>query len=166
MNPLWASKLPIDTIVLTALKYGVEPSLIMAICMQESGGQVWAQRYEPQYLYLDKPDVWAKTLGCSIVTEQIGQQTSYGLMQVMGGVLRERGFKSWFGAAFDPAINIDFGTKHFAHYLAIHKDPILAIASYNAGSPRRMKGDPSKFVNEQYVQSVLRFKAEVDGNPK
>lgn len=160
----WVSKIPMDIIERVGQRYGVDPFLIAAICMQESAGKIYAQRFEPNYQWYYQADASARILGCSFETETAGQQTSYGLMQIMGAVMREKGFTGWFGEAFAPEINIDFGTKHLASFLKKY-DPPSAIASYNAGSPRYIAGS-RVFRNQKYVDAVLGYWAQAKGGVK
>lgn len=46
-----------------------------------------------------------------------GQQASWGLMQMMGAVARERGFTGAFlNELHDPVLNIEIGCRHLAYY--------------------------------------------------
>ena len=88
----WVLALPMNDIHIAAIGKRVEPALIMAIVSVESGGDPCATRYEPHYHYLFKPETFAKLNRITENTEIIQQKTSWGLMQVMGGVARERKF--------------------------------------------------------------------------
>ncbi len=74
-------------------KYNLPENLILAIIDVESGGDPWAIRYEPAFYtryIVGKP---TKVFGpVSKETEQKARATSWGLMQIMGQVARERGF--------------------------------------------------------------------------
>lgn len=154
-------RLPMDIVRLASVKYNVDENLIAAICQQESSCNPYAWRFEPGWQYFLKPDLCAKDIGCSLETERKGQACSWGLMQVMGAVLREHGFKGWFGESFTPKVNLDYGVKHLKKFIDKYPDIESAIASYNAGSPR--KGADGRFINQNYVDSVLKWKAEADG---
>jgi len=158
----WVSILPMDIIRATGQRHDVDPFLIAAICMQESAGRIYAQRFEPNYRWFYNEDAVARLLGCSLGTEVAGQQTSYGLMQIMGAVLRELGFNDWFGKAFAPHTNIEFGTRHLAKFLERYGSTEKAIASYNAGSPRYKAGS-RVFENQKYVDGVMKFWKEAAG---
>ena len=157
-----ATILPVDLIKMKAREFGLDPLLVAAICLKESSGNAYAQRFEPKYRWLFKHDSFAKKLGASIETEENGQKTSYGLMQVMGAVMRERGFEGWFGKAFDAETNIHFGCMHLAHFMKIYGNEADAIASYNAGRPKRDEAT-MKYVNQSYIDGVLRLKASFNG---
>lgn len=124
--------------------------LVKAICKQESGFDEDAYRYEPNYRYL---------VGDSLTmneTERFGQKVSWGLMQTMGGVMREHGFMSkWFTrACSEPAIALRYGMLHLRMYQKRYGDWYDVIAAYNAGSPR--KNEQGKYVNQGYVDSVVK----------
>jgi len=50
--------------------------------------------------------------GYTAGTERILQRTSWGLMQIMGAVARERGFRGWLTELCDPAVNLEWGCRH------------------------------------------------------
>lgn len=125
--------------------------LVKAICRQESAFDEDAYRYEPQYKYLVGDTMRMNE------TERFGQKVSWGLMQVMGGVMREHGFtgKYFTLACSEPSIGVRFGMLHLRMYQKRYQDWLDVIASYNAGSPR--KGDTGKYVNQGYVDSVIKY---------
>jgi len=130
-----------------APQYDLPPNLVFAICQIESSFNAWAFRYEPQYRYL-VGDKLTMTL-----TEQFGQKCSWGLMQVMGGVAREHGYLGPFPRICLVDVGIDLGCKHLRRFYSKHLNWPDTIASYNAGSPRRLTpgGD---YVNQGYVKNV------------
>jgi hypothetical protein len=122
--------------------------LIRAFCLVESNNNTWAYRYEPQYKYLvGDPNSISPT-------ERIGQMISWGLTQVMGGVAREHGFTGQFTELCDPEVGLLYGMKHLQRYYSKYKDWDDAIASYNAGSPRR--NESGHYVNQFYVDKVKK----------
>jgi hypothetical protein len=95
------------------------------------------------------------------------QRTSWGLFQIMGAVARELGFR---GSSFDvntPSAyiyglngmnGVIYGLLHFKNYMNKYektKGIEAAIASYNAGSPRR-RAD-GRYVNQAYVDKVMQY---------
>lgn len=64
-----------------------------------------------------------------------GQQVSWGPMQVMGAVARERGFRGLFLSELsDPGVGAEYGCRHLAAYLrASGGDIARAVAMYNGG---------------------------------
>jgi hypothetical protein len=121
---------------------------VMAFCVVESSLNEWAYRYEPQYKWL-VGDVHSIS-----PTERIGQMISWGLMQVMGGVAREHGFNGIFTELCDPTIGLRYGMLHLSKHYAKHKNWPDAIASYNAGSPR--KNEAGQYHNQTYVDKILK----------
>ena len=88
----WILELPLRNINRSAIVRRVEPELIAAIVSVESGGDTLASRYESHYKYTLKEARFARRNRISTDTEIINQKTSWGLMQVMGGVAREHGY--------------------------------------------------------------------------
>ena len=134
-------------IAAAAATHGLPVNLVKALCHTESAFDPWAFRHEAGYRWLvgDK-------LTMSI-TERIGQMSSWGLMQVMGAVAREYGYAGPFPQLCDPVIGLEYGCRHFARYVAKYPTWPDAIASYNAGSPRKT-GDV--YVNQTYVDKIYR----------
>ena len=146
--------------------HGLDPDIVLAICEVESGFEPYATRYEPMYTYLQLAALHAERVGITKITEEVHQKTSWGLMQLMGGVARELGFRRHMPELCDVDLNIELGCKklvscyHRWHpesgkrgtdlILGEWSDP--AIAAYNAGSPRRDAGGQLK--NWGYVQKV------------
>lgn len=131
-----------------ARQSGVPRDLVQAICLVESSMNQWAIRFEAQYRWLSGN---TETMSD---TERMGQKTSWGLMQVMGAVARDYGFTGWFPMLCDPATGLKYGTRHLARFYQRHQNWPDAIASYNAGAPRRTDAGP--YVNQRYVDDVLR----------
>ena len=96
----------------------------------------------------------------SILTELLGQQTSWSLMQPMGGTMRERGFGGWLTELCDPQVNLEWGCRHL-RWMIDHNNayglpdcrikPEDLAAAWNGGSRRVVDG---KYVNEDYVKRV------------
>jgi soluble lytic murein transglycosylase-like protein len=146
-----------DLITAAAARYNLPESLIAAIIQIESGGNPAAIRYEPDFFTTYIVPCKIKLISpCSKITEQRARAMSWGLMQVMGQVARERGFTGPFLSELcTPSVGIEYGCLHLRHladrYLAEHGWPGV-IASYNAGSPR--KDGTGSFVNQNYVNHV------------
>ena len=112
-----------------ALKYGLEPEIVAAVCEQESGWDTWATRFEPAF--------FAKYI--VPMTIQIGEgemrATSFGLMQIMGETAREFGFAGKFLTELcDPDVGVNFGCRKLQKCFDIHGDPDTALLAYNGGS--------------------------------
>ena len=136
-------------ILAIAPQFSLAPNLVRAICEVESSFNPWAYRYEPQYKYLVGDKLTMSE------TERIGQMCSWGLMQVMGGVARESGFRGYLPQLCDPNIGLNYGCKHLAKFFTKYLNWPDAIASYNAGSPRKNLADGG-YVNQVYVDRVYR----------
>lgn len=146
-----------DLISAAAEKHSIPAGLIAAICQVESGFDTDAIRYEPDFFttYI-LPCKFKAIEPCSFRTEQRARSMSWGLMQVMGQVARERGFAGPFLSALcRPELGIEYGClqlRHFAKlYLAALGWPGV-IAAYNAGTPRKEKS--GEYVNQVYVNRV------------
>lgn len=160
MNPAITAK-----VIEIAKKEGVEPLLLAAIVMQESACNVYAVRFEPAWRLYKDPEKYAKQNGITLETEKFNQGQSFGLCQVMGCVMRERGFEGPWGLAFDSTVNLTIGARHLKAFLTKYKDEQDAIASYNAGNPRKLlnPGKPGEYAysNQNYVDSVLKHKEKL-----
>ncbi|WP_421793945.1 lytic transglycosylase domain-containing protein [Hydrocarboniphaga effusa] len=164
-----------------ATDFGLPYDIVLAVCRKESSLNPWAARYEPDYRYLwdceknrpyniraadmtlDRaPDDFAGTAGATPHTEWIAQQTSYGLMQPMGALARELGFKGYLSQLFNPVENVAIGCRHLRD---LHKRHYAkfgwagTLAAYNAGSPR-FQANGKTYVNQQYVDGVFSLGAE------
>lgn len=150
---LWMLSLPFRMITEVSDTYRVEPELVMAFVSVESSGQTCATRYEPHYRYLFDQLSFSRRNRISLDTEIIHQKTSWGLMQVMGGVARERGFTGPLVKLCEPKIGLQYGIAHLVNFIDRYGDLDEAISSYNQGGPYR-KADNS-FKNQVYVDKIL-----------
>jgi soluble lytic murein transglycosylase-like protein len=87
----------------------------------------------------------------------VSRAGAQGLMQLMPGTARDLGVKD----PFDPATNIEAGTRYLSALLRSFGDERLAIAAYNAGPARvaRLGRVPEIPETRAYVEKVLRLKA-------
>jgi soluble lytic murein transglycosylase-like protein len=137
--------------ILTIIKglapvYTLPWELVAAIVHTESAFNQWAVRYEPSYKYLVGQE------GNLSASERMQQMTSWGLMQVMGGVAREYGHTGFCAQLCDPIVGLNIGCKHLAKYRTRYPEWQDVIASYNAGRPVKRDG---KYLNQGYVDKVL-----------
>lgn len=130
--------------------YDLPPELVCAVIEQESNWQPWATRYEPQFFtrYIEPMATQGKLVArgaCSLATEAQLRSCSFGLMQIMGEVAREIGFKRDFLTALcDPVTGLEWGCKHLASRIAHSGGNVeKALLLWNGG------GRPA------YVQEVL-----------
>ena len=123
--------------------------LVYAICQVESSLNPSAIRHEPRYRWLVGDN---ETMS---PTERQDQMTSWGLMQVMGAVARELGHTGPLSDLLDPPTGLFYGCLHLRRFRAKYDIWPDVIASYNAGSPRRVAGQIGPYVNQSYVDKVL-----------
>ena len=160
MVSAWILSLPWAEINLVSKKHEINPKLVGAIVMQESAGSACATRYEMDYRWLYKPEIFAPMNNISRMTETNQQKTSWGLMQVMGGVARELGYEGPLVGLCKPKIGLHYGIKKLLELKKRYGDNIEnVIAAYNAGSPRR--NEAGDYVNQYYVNSVLKYLKEL-----
>lgn len=114
--------------------------LLAAVIHQESAGNPYAVRYEPAFFKKYVEDKTRKTMlgyvptRCSFETEARLRAHSFGLMQCMGQLLRERGFKAEFlTEALDPKTNLKWGSEYLQTLLLKHQDTEAALLRWNGG---------------------------------
>lgn len=147
-------KLPVATIIMIAAQYNLDPKLLTAIILVESGGNRFAVRYQPNYRHLCKVGAFSKDLGIKYLTEKTFQKTSHGLMQIMGGTARYLGFKGYPAQLYEPENNIRYGAKLLWELKKRYADPRDIVASYNAGQAKKTK--TGQYINQGYVNKVYR----------
>lgn len=98
----------------SAQEYGLDPNLIFATIMVESGGNTYAVRQEPRI-----------------------DDASYGLGQLLYNTARGIGYRGTPEGLFDPAVNIDLIAKYHKRNYDHYKDlnPTELTVAYNTGSP-------------------------------
>lgn len=150
--------------------------LVAAVCLVESGNDIFAWRAEPRYRYLwdvksggaFRPLTAAENASeaapadfpylsglSSRDSEWRGQQASWGPMQVMGAVAREYGFLGRFPALCTAWEGVRYGCRHLVQLKLRYLDRFGwagVVAAYNAGSPRM--DETGRWVNEAYVNKI------------
>jgi hypothetical protein len=159
-----------------AAQHALPASLVIAMSNVESGAIPWAWNPEPQYRCLwdvrrdapfraltaadqasERPPADFPCLMGDRDQEWWAQQASWGMLQVMGAVAREHGFRGGYLTELcNPEIGLEYGCLHLAalrkrFYLRWGWDGV--IAAYNAGSPRF---NGRAFDNQQYVDKVRK----------
>jgi soluble lytic murein transglycosylase-like protein len=142
----------------TAAEFGIEPLLLEAMVLKESGGIPARTRYEPHFAYLLEVGIHAKRTGVSVDTERIEQMISWGPLQVMGGTARELGFQGLLPELCDPATGLHYGAMYLKKKLEKYPDIEEAVGAYNSGSPRR---EGTFLANQPYVDWVMRKMREL-----
>lgn len=158
----------------TALRYKLQISVVRAVCYVESRFNTWAWNPEPQYRYLwdvrrkapfraltaaeilaERPPSDFHSLAADADQEWWGQQASWGLMQVMGGVAREYGFTGpYLTELLDPAVGLDVGCRVLNERMSWSGlDLAAALASYNGGKGGNQPG--GRLRNQPYVDKVM-----------
>lgn len=150
---------PDSLIAKVATDHGLPPELVRAIVQVESDGNSYATRYEPGFFrrYVEKNADVNAFAPCSLDTERTMRATSFGLMQVMGQVARERGYKGpYLTALCDPATGLQYGCLHLAafrrRFAGLGWDAVCA--AYNGGAGA-VKGR-TEFSNPEYPAKVLK----------
>ncbi len=161
-----------------ALTHSLDPLMVEAVVMQESGGDPWAWNPEPKYRYFwdvkaKKPfrlvtpqEIASKvpprdfpTLAGDRDQEWWAQQASFGLCQLMGSVARELGCASpYLTVLCDPVVSLHYGCRLLAKQFAwADHNWAKALSAYNGGRGAAMQ---SPFPNREYPESVLaRYQA-------
>jgi hypothetical protein len=137
-----------------ALKHALSADLLEAQVVVESGGNPWAWNPEPRYRYLwnvrsQRPfrqptdfELMSETppndfpcLAGDCDQEWWGQQASWGLMQVMGALAREYGFKGpYLTQLCDVNVNLDIATAYLSRLSRwANGDATKMLAAFNAG---------------------------------
>jgi soluble lytic murein transglycosylase-like protein len=140
--------------------FDIDPRLLEAFVHVESTGRPYATRYEPHTTrYIRDSYDYARACGITAETENVHQQTSWGLMQIMGFTARELGFAGNLPELCIPTNGVEYGCRYlkrlqqrFGKSEATLDWDERVIVSYNAGSPR--KGADGKFVNDGYLKKV------------
>ena len=142
-----------------ARKCKLPASLLAAFIQEESQFDPFAIRTEPHYLKKRKVIAEARSWSRkhrgvpTYETELFLRASSMGLMQPLGQVAREQGFKARFlSALIEPYNSLDEGAKHLRDKIIRYKgDTLSAISAYNQGNNRKKGG---VFVNARYVYRV------------
>lgn len=132
----------------------LDPLLFVAICTVESSLNPLAARFEPAWRYLYHPREIASQLVISVETETAFQSMSFGLPQIMGSVMRERGYTDHLSKCFvDPALPLRYAARHLRGFLVKYGgNESDAISAYNQGSNRKTAG--GLYQNQRYVDKV------------
>jgi len=165
-----------------AERYELPRRMVQALIGKESAWNPWAWNPEPRYRYYwdvrngspfravteaelmsERPPADFGSLAADPDQEWWGQAASWGLMQIMGAVARERGSRlPYLTELLDPAINVDYGCRHLADSLAwarryahTPEEAVAAsLAAYNGGRGGNKPGGPLR--NDAYARDVLR----------
>ena len=82
--------------------------------------------------------------------------SSYGLMQILGRTAQDLGYIGTSEGLLNPSVNIKLGTRYLKKQLDRYENDIdAAISAYNAGTAF-IRSDGS-FANQEYVNRVRRW---------
>jgi soluble lytic murein transglycosylase-like protein len=160
MLPLWAADLPIDLIKISADANGLDWRLVASIVSVESNGNPHAMRYEPSFKWLVNPHGYATLLRTTEETERMLQKSSQGLMQTMGALLRELGYKGYL-PVLEPSQSLKWGCLYLKKLFERGYSEEQVVSAYNAGSPRKING---AYSNQPYVDKVYSRLKELRGD--
>jgi len=146
----------LDHIKSEAAVHDLPWQLVRAVCLIESSLNPFSRRYEPRYKWL-YGDATLLT-----PNEVMDQKHSWGLMQVMGAVAREYGWRGDMVELCRIPLGITYGCLHLAKFRAKYELWTDAISAYNAGSPRRTS--EGAYENQQYVTKVVTEWTKLDPN--
>lgn len=119
----------LDLVSKFAVKYGLNPALVCAVCEQESAWCQWAIRYEPAF-----EERYVAGQGHD-PTEQKARSISWGLMQVMGEVAREQGYNYHLAGLCDPENGLEAGCRKLRACMdARNGDTAAALEHWNGGA--------------------------------
>lgn len=124
---------PVELVALAraaAARHNLDSALVCAVVEQESAWNPYAIRYEPAFR-----ERYVAPLALA-ATEEMARSTSWGLMQVMGQVAREHGFKAASLAQLcSTAAGLDVGCAVLSAKLsAAGGDTLQGLALWNGGS--------------------------------
>jgi soluble lytic murein transglycosylase-like protein len=131
----------------------VNPDLAVAIAQNETDLDTTKCRYEPAWNYLVNVDRFAQKLGITSRTEEMLQKFSWGIMQVMGSVLRELGYNGPLNESGELNLAMYYGCKKLSLLSKKYPQENDVISAYNAGTP--IKDSDGKYRNQEYVNNVL-----------
>jgi hypothetical protein len=157
VTPEWAMQLPWNMLLASSKYFGLDVNLLAAITMQESGGKTWLTRFEQSYIYLMTPAAFAQSRGISEITETTHQKTSWGLMQIMGGVAREQGYTGDLPELARPAVGLRMACTKMKAIVGKYGVRITEdlVSAWNAGSPKKLPD--GTYANQKYVVGVMRY---------
>lgn len=166
-------------IAAAAGRHGLDPVLVGALVHVESGLNPYAWNPEPRYRYLWDVRAHAPFRRLTLLEQETeippkdfnmlagdrdqewwAQQASWGLMQVMGALARELGFRGpYLTELVDPALNLSLGCEHLGRLVRWAKgNTTQALAAYNGG---KGGNEVMPFRNLDYAVKVLKTQARL-----
>jgi soluble lytic murein transglycosylase-like protein len=127
MNDLSTPAARLALVTPIALKFGLQPSLVAAVCEQESGWEPGAVRFEPAFLRH-----YIAPLNLPFL-ESLDRATSWGLMQIMGQTAREFGFDGDLPTLRSLDLGVIYGCRKLQKCFDVHRDNETSLLAYNGG---------------------------------
>ena len=143
-------------------KYYVDPALLAALVIQESGGNPDAYRHEPEYQtkYVTGQARWNRARALGWTDDELA--TSWGLTQVLGTTAWEMGFKYPPDKILDPASNLTLGAKYLRMKLDQYKgNTVEALLAYNGGDGAVIAYREGRPYNLNYALNVLALRDRI-----
>ncbi len=132
--------------------YGIDFTIMAAICETESNWNPYATRYEARFKYISEIQGYARVNHITVDTEKIQQMTSWGIGQIMGATARSMGYSGPLVRLCEPELGLEYACMYFKNNCDRFPSNDRKIAAYNAGSPRY---DRHKLTNQVYVDLVM-----------
>lgn len=140
-----------------AIRKGLNPNWLKAIIQKESHGNPWCIRYERDYEYFCNPKQFVDPIYNSYNTEYQAQKFSWGLGQLMGGLIREQGHRGLMAELLIPELNIEHMCIRILKLKTL--SPIVqdVFAMYNGGFGARVKTESGMYRDkiQAYVNDVM-----------
>lgn len=131
----------------------VDAVVLTAIVTIESSWNPKVMRFEPNFVWLSKPQEYALKNGLDAATERICQRCSWGLGQIMGGTCRGLGFDGFLPDLLDPSLNMDYMILYYNKVCSKYVYTSDKIAAYNSGEAKRLTD--GTYFNQDYVNKVM-----------
>lgn len=132
----------------------LDPDLLEALVLQESGGMADAFRYEPGFFerYLAGNSAYDGAIPRRV-------SSSYGLTQIMYPTAQTLGYDGPPEMLFVPLVNLDYGARYLRKLLDRYEgDTRKALAAYNGGP-----GGVGRPLPQRYAERVLQWLDKVKG---
>lgn len=154
-------RMPIALIQRIAIEKEIDPFLLGAIVLVESGGNPNAKHFEKNYKLnsdlIMKAKLNSVQFGHSFHLELTQTRTAWGLMQIIGGTARTiLNFKQPFRQLLNPETNLRLGSDFIKILKSQYKRETDVISAYNQGQPFRDK--KGRYKNQSYVNKILSAK--------
>lgn len=142
----------------SAAANGLRPSLLAALLLQESRGDLKATRFEDRATWVKRstPLLAARKAGWS----ERELMTAYGLGQVMGATAWLLGYRGKPMGLLEPRTSIEYAARYLGRRLQECKSPELALVAYNGGiGAVRVVRAGGEHPSRRYAQRVLAREA-------